>query len=34
MVREDLDKVVRGISHTEKLFIGGDFNGLAISEQL
>ncbi|XP_075080919.1 uncharacterized protein LOC107798709 [Nicotiana tabacum] len=24
---EDFDKIVRGISHTEKLFIGGDFNG-------
>ncbi|XP_075088433.1 uncharacterized protein LOC107774782 [Nicotiana tabacum] len=24
---EDLDEVVRGISHTGKLFIGGDFNG-------
>ncbi|XP_070029060.1 uncharacterized protein [Nicotiana sylvestris] len=23
---EDLDEMVRGISHTEKLFIGGDFN--------
>nr|XP_009781939.1 PREDICTED: uncharacterized protein LOC104230761 [Nicotiana sylvestris] len=23
---EDLDEVVRGISHTGKLFIGGDFN--------
>nr|XP_033511683.1 craniofacial development protein 2-like [Nicotiana tomentosiformis] len=25
--REDLDEMVRGIPHTEKLFIGGDFNG-------
>nr|XP_016514495.1 PREDICTED: craniofacial development protein 2-like [Nicotiana tabacum] len=24
---EDLDEMVRGIPHTEKLFIGGDFNG-------
>nr|XP_016475491.1 PREDICTED: craniofacial development protein 2-like [Nicotiana tabacum] len=24
--REDLDEMVHGISHTEKLFIGGDFN--------
>ncbi|XP_070050772.1 uncharacterized protein [Nicotiana tomentosiformis] len=24
---EDLDVMVRGIPHTEKLFIGGDFNG-------
>ncbi|XP_009761624.1 uncharacterized protein [Nicotiana sylvestris] len=24
---EDLNKMVRGISHTEKLFIGRDFNG-------
>ncbi|KAG5581991.1 hypothetical protein H5410_052618 [Solanum commersonii] len=24
---EDLDKVVRGIPNTEKIFIGGDFNG-------
>ncbi|XP_059295582.1 uncharacterized protein LOC132048918 [Lycium ferocissimum] len=24
---EDLDEVVRGFSHSEKLFLGGDFNG-------
>nr|XP_009792941.1 PREDICTED: craniofacial development protein 2-like [Nicotiana sylvestris]XP_016446160.1 PREDICTED: craniofacial development protein 2-like [Nicotiana tabacum] len=24
---EDLDEMVRGIPHTEKIFIGGDFNG-------
>ncbi|XP_070029351.1 uncharacterized protein [Nicotiana sylvestris] len=24
---EDLDEMIRGISHTEKLFIEGDFNG-------
>nr|XP_009626928.1 craniofacial development protein 2-like [Nicotiana tomentosiformis] len=24
---EDLDEIVRGIPHTDKLFIGGDFNG-------
>uniref|UniRef100_A0A1S4A919 Craniofacial development protein 2-like n=2 Tax=Nicotiana TaxID=4085 RepID=A0A1S4A919_TOBAC len=25
--KEDLDKMVHGIPHTEKIFIGGDFNG-------